>query len=86
MVRFVAGLMEELAKQEQRLGWRQQHTIEALTEVIRKLQSQLKRVKEQLARRSVSVAALSRACARTTDRTCSVRRGGQGSHATGDAP
>ena len=60
MVRFVADVVEELAEQEQRLGWRQHHTIEALTEVIRKLQPQLKRVKERLARKQCQVAVLTR--------------------------
>lgn len=60
MIGFVTSLIEELAEQEQRLGWRQHHTIEGQTEVIRKLQSQLKRVKERLACRECQVAILTR--------------------------
>jgi hypothetical protein len=58
MIDFVASLVEELAEQEQRLGWRQHHPFEGQTEVIRKLQSQLKRVKDKLARKECQVAVL----------------------------
>jgi DNA repair exonuclease SbcCD ATPase subunit len=61
MVRFVSDVVEEVAEQRARGAipvHYLEHTNEALAEVIRKLQSQLKRVKECLARKECQVAVL----------------------------
>jgi transposase len=61
MVRFVTDVVEEVAEQRARGALPVhclEHTNDALAEVIRKLQSQLKRVKERLARKESQVAVL----------------------------
>ena len=60
MVHLVEDLLAELAEQEQRLGWRQQRTIDALGERIGKVKAQLGRVKKRLARKECEVYALRR--------------------------
>src|SRR5437763_11407066 len=49
-IHFIGGLLEELADQEQILGWRQQRVIDAQHERNERQAAQLKRVKEKLER------------------------------------
>ena len=84
MVQFVTDLVEEVAEQRQGRAipvHYLEHTNEALAAVIRKLQSQLTRVKERSCAQRVPGRSVDSACAGTTERTCTTRPSGRGTDA-----